>query len=210
MKAGLRRGQLTKWKDERGFGFIRPVDDGKEIFLHISALEGLTRRPKVGDIIYYRTTVEDGKIRACNAFILGARKTQALNSSKERSRPHLSSLFPVFSLLLLTILPLAGSAHFAWKTDNILPLVLYPMMSVLTFALYAHDKERAQKGGWRTPEQTLHLCELAGGWPGGFIAQKKLRHKNRKQSYQLIFWGIVIIHYVLWLVWFVFGEELFS
>ena len=46
MKIASCEGQLVKWKDDRGFGFIKPNGDNKEIFLHISALKGANRRPK--------------------------------------------------------------------------------------------------------------------------------------------------------------------
>nr|WP_223257374.1 DUF1294 domain-containing protein [Phormidesmis priestleyi] len=79
-------------------------------------------------------------------------------------------------------------------------------MSLVTYALYAKDKSRAQRRQWRTPEQTLHLCELAGGWLGGFIAQRMLRHKSQKASYQTKFWTIVAVHHIAWLVWLVWGK----
>ena len=34
MKIASCEGQLVKWKDDRGFGFIKPNGDKKEIFLH--------------------------------------------------------------------------------------------------------------------------------------------------------------------------------
>jgi uncharacterized membrane protein YsdA (DUF1294 family) len=43
------------------------------------------------------------------------------------------------------------------------------------------------------PEATLHLAELLGGWPGAFLAQRRLRHKCSKASYQIVFWGIVVL-----------------
>jgi len=81
-------------------------------------------------------------------------------------------------------------------------------MSLVTYALYADDKSRAKRKDWRTSEQKLHLCELAGGWLGGFIAQRILRHKGQKESYQVTFWAIVIIHYVVWLFWLFLGGTL--
>ena len=73
MKPVLHKGQLTTWKDDRGFGFIAPDDGSKEVFLHISSLKGAGRRPKVGDTILYElTTRADGKVRAFNASIKGA------------------------------------------------------------------------------------------------------------------------------------------
>lgn len=210
MKSGLCKGQLTQWKDDRGFGFIQPVDGSQEIFLHISELKDATRRPKVGDTIYYYVVTEGTKVRASNAFILGAKgkPTSASLSNPTQTNKTLTDSFPIWEVLLLSILPLVGSIHFAWTKANPLPLILYPAMSLVTFALYAKDKSRAKRGEWRIPEGTLHLCEFAGGWLGGFIAQRILHHKNRKQSYQITFWLIVIIHSIVWLGWLFLGEEM--
>jgi uncharacterized membrane protein YsdA (DUF1294 family)/cold shock CspA family protein len=206
MKPGLRRGQLIKWKDDRGFGFIRPVDGSEEIFLHISDLKDATRRPQVGDTIYYYDAREkDGKLRAGNAFISGARNKSISSSISNGVNKY---PFPILEVLLLSIMPFVGSIHFAWKTANPIPLIAYPVMSLLTFILYADDKYRAKRGKWRTPETTLHLCELAGGWLGGFIAQRKLRHKTIKISYQFVFWAIVILHLIIWLTWFSLDKTL--
>jgi uncharacterized membrane protein YsdA (DUF1294 family) len=58
------------------------------------------------------------------------------------------------------------------------------------------DKKRArqQQGARRTPEIMLHFLELMGGWPGAFVAQRRLRHKCVKRKYQIVFWLIVAIH----------------
>jgi cold shock CspA family protein len=44
MEPVLRKGQLTTWKDDKGFGFIKPDDSEQEVFLHISELKDSTRR----------------------------------------------------------------------------------------------------------------------------------------------------------------------
>jgi cold shock CspA family protein len=68
----MHKGQLMTWKDNRGFGFIKPDDGRKEVFLHISALKGAGRRPKVEDTIFYDLVTEaDGKVRASKASIHG-------------------------------------------------------------------------------------------------------------------------------------------
>ena len=53
MKTVLHKGKLTTWKDDRGFGFIKPDDGSQTVFLHISAVKNASRRPKIGDIIFY-------------------------------------------------------------------------------------------------------------------------------------------------------------
>ena len=213
MQPGLRSGKLIRWKDDRGFGFIQPADGSPEVFLHISEIKDATRRPNVQDIIYYHLmTDSDGKIRAQNAFILGARNTSKSLSPKLKLASLNSSKFPIAEVVLLSLLPIAGAVNFAWKMRHpllfLLPFLLYLVMSVLTYVLYADDKSRAQRNDWRTSEQTLHFCEFAGGWLGGFIAQRILRHKSQKQSYQVVFWAIVTLHYIAWLLWLFWGRAL--
>jgi uncharacterized membrane protein YsdA (DUF1294 family)/cold shock CspA family protein len=230
MKSGLHRGQLVKWKDDRGFGFIQPVNGGKEVFLHISELSQATRRPQVGDTIDYHLDVSANKVRAIKALIVSvvgtasgvnsginrpARPARPAAPSKIHSRGVPTSAnravssaiastisieaFPYWQALMLATVPLIGAIQLMKELGNPLPLALYPAMSLVTYALYRDDKARAQKGSWRIPEKNLHLCELAGGWLGGFVAQRKLHHKNRKSSYQLTFWAIVIVHQLFWI-----------
>jgi cold shock CspA family protein len=66
------KGVLKTWKEDRGFGFIKPDDDGKDIFIHISSLKGVSRRPITGDVIYYQIAKDNrGKYKAINAQIEG-------------------------------------------------------------------------------------------------------------------------------------------
>lgn len=77
---------------------------------------------------------------------------------------------------------------------TLLVLAFYGVVSLVTFILYAVDKSAARKGGRRTPESTLHLFSLSGGWPGAFVAQHKLRHKTRKRSFRVVFLVTVLIN----------------
>jgi uncharacterized membrane protein YsdA (DUF1294 family) len=70
--------------------------------------------------------------------------------------------------------------------------------------VYSYDKEAAQRDQQRTPEKILQMLALFGGWPGALIAQAKLRHKNRKASFQGVFWVVVVINLVA-LVWLLRG-----
>ncbi|WP_246782279.1 DUF1294 domain-containing protein [Wohlfahrtiimonas chitiniclastica] len=78
-----------------------------------------------------------------------------------------------------------------------LPIV-YGVASVITLILYAKDKKAARTEQWRVAENTLHLFELLGGWVTAFWAQWFYRHKTRKVSYQVVFWGIVTLHLLFW------------
>lgn len=213
MKPTLHKGQLIRWKDDRGFGFIQPDDGSQEVFLHITGFKDVNRRPQVGDFICYQLTAsKDGKLRACNASIEGVTSKSSSSTAPKKfiSRSVDKSLSLAFKTLLLSLLPGLGSIHLALTTGNPIPLILYPVMSLITFRLYADDKSRAQQGRWRRQENTLHLCEFMGGWLGAFVAQQKLRHKSSKVSYQVVFWIIAIIHIVFWLNWLFFGKALIN
>lgn len=112
----MQRGTLKKWDDDRGFGFIKPDQGSKDIFLHINALPRNIRRPKIGDIIIYELKQEkDGKFRAYKASIQGVIPVSPI-PKKSYSSPSYSSpssglesmLNSIQSILGLVILAIAA------------------------------------------------------------------------------------------------------
>ena len=58
-------GTLTKWNDDRGFGFITPEPAGQEIFVHISAFARDGLRPQLNETLSFEITLnKDGKKQA--------------------------------------------------------------------------------------------------------------------------------------------------
>lgn len=57
---------------------------------------------------------------------------------------------------------------------------------------YASRHQPAELG--RVPEFLLHFFELTGGWPGSLVAQRVMRHKVSKESYQSEFKTCVLAH----------------
>lgn len=78
-------------------------------------------------------------------------------------------------------------------------VTIYALMSAITFVVYALDKSRAARGGWRVREANLHALALLGGWPGALLAQQTFRHKRRKVGFMLITLLIVALHVAAWL-----------
>ena len=80
-------------------------------------------------------------------------------------------------------------------------LMVVGVLGVVVFVMYALDKRAAVKGRSRTPEGTLHLLELMGGWVGAIFARRLLRHKSRKVSFQIVSWLIATGHVCLMMGW---------
>lgn len=58
-------GNLGKWNDERGFGFLIPAQGGEEVFVHISAFPSDGTRPRIGELLSFEVEGGDqGKRRA--------------------------------------------------------------------------------------------------------------------------------------------------
>lgn len=95
-----------------------------------------------------------------------------------------SKLPPLFALCFLGLI---AAAVVIGKLP-VAVLAVYLGASFVAFCAYAFDKSAAQNGQWRTQESTLHLFALLGGWPGALAAQRLLRHKSAKTSFQVVFW----------------------
>lgn len=102
------------------------------------------------------------------------------------------TLANILSLAALLVLPLIAlqriSGGLLWGS------IYAAVISGITYLAYGWDKQQAREKQWRMPEAKLHVMELLGGWPGAFLAQRRLRHKCSKVSYQVVFWLIVLAH----------------
>ncbi|PSV99582.1 cold shock domain-containing protein [Photobacterium lipolyticum] len=64
-------GEIVRWNDERGFGFISSHGMKGDIFAHVSKFQKGYRRPKVGDLVEFQIELKDGKKRAHSIVIQG-------------------------------------------------------------------------------------------------------------------------------------------
>ncbi len=106
MTKSLSKGQLVKWNDDRGFGFIKSSDGKEEIFLHISEIVAIGRRPKVGDAVFYTLgTGKNGKTCAVSVSIQGV---ASASSSPSRNKAVAASHKPCKSILPQLIIGFIG------------------------------------------------------------------------------------------------------
>ncbi|EHP39893.1 peptidyl-tRNA hydrolase Pth [Cupriavidus basilensis OR16] len=170
-------GRVKSWHADKGYGFIDIHADLKDIFFHITALQSRAVKPKPGDRVTFELGKgKDGRMQATSV------------SQGQASRVH---------LLPATMAAAALMAIWGGALSGYLPRhagLVSLVMSAVAFLAYAFDKNSAKRDARRTPEARLHFLALCGGWPGALAAQHLLRHKNRKQAFQLVFWGTVALN----------------
>lgn len=178
------QGKITHWNHQKAYGFITPATGAKEVFVHIRAFTNKGHQPAVDQrVTFQMSTDRQGRPCAARVALLGQEP-----APRHRRNDKRFYLFGAFGFLAFVCLAVLGGA---------LPFVVlgvYLVASVLSALLYAWDKDSAQRGTWRVKENTLHMVDVLGGWPGAMAAQQVLRHKSSKEEFRAVFWLTVVVN----------------
>ncbi|MEW4486916.1 DUF1294 domain-containing protein [Thalassoglobus sp. JC818] len=196
------KGCITGWNDERGFGFVISEDDEADrIFAHISNFVKGSPRPRDGDRVEF--AIESNGERGLQAV-----QIQLIRSPLEWSRAETINL--LISVGALAAIGIYGVVTGIPSMMNIAILLGYTILSLITYVIFADDKRRAQTGKWRWEERQLHMLSLFGGWPGALVAQRKLRHKNRKVAFQVTMLAMILLNVTVVITVYTFLPEMTS
>lgn len=188
--AARQQGCIRHWDAARGFGFIE-TGDGDELFVHVSAFAASPRRPQAGERVYFKRGLNgQGREVAVWAAFATLPDLHVLAAARPAKAAWPWPLWPALAWWLLALWQLPR-----WAAAAAL------VLSALLFVLYWQDKRAAQAGRWRTPESTLHLLAMFGGWPGAALAQHWLRHKSAKPGFRRVFWLTVLLNLLALTAW---------
>lgn len=107
-------GTLSKWNDNRGFGFILPNQTDVEIFVHITAFPRDGIRPTIGETLSFETALNKGKLCAVKVQRPTGRQNRS-QKGNETNNGRTSGYF--WSLLLIALTVLAAAAYYGYSTD---------------------------------------------------------------------------------------------
>lgn len=107
-------GRLSKWNDERGFGFITPIQGGPDVFVHVSAFAGNDARPVPGERLSFELETDpSGKKRAIRV-VQPDRPTRPAHADRMAAAPTRRregrGLSGVWIVLLIAAAIVAGGA----------------------------------------------------------------------------------------------------
>jgi cold shock CspA family protein len=106
-------GTLTKWNDDRGFGFITPAKGTADLFVHISAFPRDGVRPRLNELISFEIEPDpDGKQRAVRVMRPGQRLPGHPVAVRESRGPRSSRLRNAITLLIVAGLGAFGYSEY--------------------------------------------------------------------------------------------------
>lgn len=204
-----KKGVVRRWDAARGFGFIRSPGEA-DVFFHIRDFRGAGGPPSEGMAVGFDEIHVGGKgPRAMAVHPVAGDGTQRGPSRAAPRRPSSprSGAAPAGARWVLWLLPpwiaLLGCGLWLQRLPWWGIAAIVALNAVTLFA-YAFDKDAAQKGRWRTQEQTLHLFALLGGWPAAGLAQRMLRHKSSKAAFLQVYAATAVLHCIglaAWVFW---------
>lgn len=219
-------GTVRQWDAARGFGFIR-TQDSQDVFFHVRDWRA-GFEPQVGTAVQFERIEVGGKgPRAMAVQPVGAgagrasrrpagptrdarrgvdaRPAAARRRPGSRAPSGLGAAWWVALLLWAALLAFGLAMHRlpAWL------MAALAVLNLATFVAYGIDKRAAEAGRQRTPENTLHLVALLGGWPAARVAQHRLRHKSSKAEFLRVYAATVVAHLALLAAWVAGGLDRF-
>ena len=107
-------GTLTRWNDDRGFGFVTPARGTADVFVHISAFPRDGVRPRVSELISFEVEKgPDGRQRAVRVMRPGRRSAAKRPYARERRQVPARLLGGLTTLLAIAGLGAYGYSQYA-------------------------------------------------------------------------------------------------
>lgn len=105
-------GSLTKWNNDRGYGFIAPVEGGPDVFVHASAFPQDGIRPSLGEKLSFEIEVDPGGKKRAVRLV---RYRRAAIRETPRVPPPRAKAGVGLAARLVTLVIMAGLAYYGYS-----------------------------------------------------------------------------------------------
>lgn len=132
------KGKLKHWNEEKGFGFIATDNALQGLFIHISALRKMSRRPIIGDMITFQIHIDNnGKKRAINAEIQGVSVValkQNKNKYHKKTKNNNNGVLDIIIFVVMIVIGLSVFSGYFESSSAINNVIKAPIKSLSTRA----------------------------------------------------------------------------
>jgi len=109
-----KKGKITYWNHQKGYGFIEPDSGDERVFVHITSLSNRELRPKISQrVSYAQSKDKQGRARAINVTRVG---DKPLRKHGNYGKPLMMLLAVVF-LAGVGVLVLVAYAGWGWLVE---------------------------------------------------------------------------------------------
>jgi cold shock CspA family protein len=141
------KGKIDQWKDDKGFGFIKPDNGSEKIFFHVSSVKTNARRPQIGDRVLFESIRDSQqRLKAKSVVIEGV--TKAVRSS---SKPKFVPIVPPrknvidYFLMLICVCSLAVFGFEYFRSGMFENALIYVAPALIAFFLLNRQKKPKEK-----------------------------------------------------------------
>lgn len=103
------KGKITSWNDEKGFGFIIPNGGGKQIFVHIKALNNQKKTPAINQLVTF-TLSTDKQGRPCAEKV--TRAGEVLSKNTKKGNNLFAFFVPIIFVVFVSVFALTNKIGF--------------------------------------------------------------------------------------------------
>ncbi|MET4163792.1 cold shock CspA family protein [Marinobacterium sp. MBR-111] len=166
------KGKISQWKDDKGFGFIKPDDGSEQVFFHVSSVKTDARKPQVGDRVLYEPMRDSQqRLKAKGVVIEGVKKSSGALTGKrpDKVEPPKKNMADYIAILV-AVVSIAAAGFELYRTATIESSWPFVIPAVIAFFILNRQKKPKEKSFQcaRCRKMAEYDARVIQAWNNGF------------------------------------------